>query len=610
MMIIDDGSSSSKNGDDDQSSSSSSSSSGSEEGWMFLLGGISTELMASTTDWETTTTKEEIEIENENESSGSCHSDDKKSTSTSDNTKTTTYDDNDNKYISYHNNNDDEKIFKRAFKLSTTARSQIIKPPVKIYNNYADEGGNILIATKYIPRGETIFTEKAFIGIQVPVPFVVVDDDVDVDVDDEQQGGGRSRSISSSSSPSPSSSSSKEIVIESLYKVRACQNCFKSLEPASCLLSTKDNLPLSELWPIPEYDDNYNNDNKDKDNNNGSVYSIIELNSECNNNNNNNNKAMMVLHNKSRRVTCQKCNTIFCNRYCAQSYLHTMGSCCRYKRAIEGLIMVHHYHNNNIVNSSCYEDDGNTDDGDDDDDDDDDDDEDNSIHKYDEEEKGEHDVPTTVSVGVDIDPVIILATRMFIAQVQQYRNNSYNTENSNSNNTSSSSSSSLFDSLCGEVDDIHSFSLDTCSGVSDEDTLVMLSFQKEYEIITNAIELTQLERSMTMNNNDDDDNNESLLLLFSIQSFYKIISIAQRNSISLSTQSPFRTYYQEMIRKSGGRGSDRQQSIVSNIATILGSNDGKLTRNMDKIVEEKVRYVKKKKLLLWNTRESISNQIL
>jgi hypothetical protein len=198
---------------------------------------------------------------------------------------------------------------------------------------------------------------------------------------------------------------------------------------------------------------------------------------------------------------------------------------------------------------------------------------------------------------------------MFIAQVQKYRNNSYNNkDNNNSNNastslssSSSSSSSSLFGSLCGEVDDIHSFSLDTCSVVSspsltdtDGKKLVVLPFQKEYEIITNAIELTQLERSMTMMNNssDDDDsnNNESLLLLFSLQSFYKIISIAQRNSISLSTQSPFRTYYQEMIRKSGGRGSDRQQQIVSNIATILGSNDGQLTRNMDKIVEEKVHY--------------------
>ena len=295
------------------------------------------------------------------------------------------------------------------------------------------------------------------------------------------------------------------------------------------------------------------------------------------------------------------------------------------------MIIAHHHHhnnnNNNIVNSSSssYEDDRNTDDDGDDDDDDNDDNDDDPIHKYNEEEKGEHDVHTTVSIGVEIDPVIILATRMFIAQVQQYRNtNSYNTEHNNNSNTTSSLSlsllsSSLFDSLCGEVDDIHSFSLDTCSEVSDEEKLVVLPFQKEYEIITNAIELTHQERSImtTMNNsNDNDDSNDKslLLLLFSLQSFYKIISIAQRNSISLSTQSPFRTYYQEMIRKSGGRGSDRQQNIVSKIATILGSNDGKLTRNMDKIVEEKVRYVKKKKLLLllllWNTRESIPSQIL
>ena len=77
--------------------------------------------------------------------------------------------------------------------------------------------------------------------------------------------------------------------------------------------------------------------------------------------------------------------------------------------------------------------------------------------------------------------------------------------------------------------------------------------------------------------------------------FHKIAAMAQRNAISLTTASPFRTYYQAMIRNTGGRGSARQQQVASEVAKVLGSENGTLSRDMDRIVEKKVRLL----LYLW-----------
>jgi len=393
----------------------------------------------------------------------------------------------------------------------------------------------------------------------------------------------------------------------SLYKVRACQNCFKSLEPASCL--SKD-LPLSELWSVVEYDD-YDVDNDidtDTDIDGVPLYSVIEINLECNTRNQqqqrtnyeNENDAdhttmmskTMILHNKSRRVTCRECITTFCNRYCAQSYLQTMGSCCRYTRVISGLV-------NHMIIVTNHNNDHHHDHDDSD-----------LIHKNnddnEEEEKEEHTTSTSAASVVvavaDIDPVIILAARMFVAQVQFYRTNKSSSNNNtgdcdddNINKTSSFLSLSLFGNLCGEANDIQSLSLGDDDGggggvssssssiIDEKKEFVVPPLQQIYEIIANIIDLTQTERR----NNNDNDNDNLLLSSCSLQQFYKILAIAQKNSISVTTQSPFRMYYQEMIRKCGGRGTDRQQQIVTKIATILGSHNGKLTRNMDRIVEEK-----------------------
>jgi len=147
---------------------------------------------------------------------------------------------------------------------------------------------------------------------------------------------------------------------------------------------------------------------------------------------------------------------------------------------------------------------------------------------------------------------------MFIAQVQSYRNGNL---------------TFLFAGLCGEENDIHSLRL----GSVDVDEITTtntgnFTLTKEYGVIADAIKLNESER-----------NNDNLLL----HEFHKIAAMAQRNAISLTTASPFRTYYQAMIRNTGGRGSARQQQVASEVAKVLGSENGTLSRDMDRIVEKK-----------------------
>jgi hypothetical protein len=334
-----------------------------------------------------------------------------------------------------------------------------------------------------------IFTEKALVGIQVP-----------------------------SSSPA----------IGDLYTVRACQNCFQSLEPASCLSS--GGLPLLELWPVQEYDGGGSTSESQE--------CIIAADDDSNE------EASLRLHSKSGRVTCPDCGAIFCNRYCAKHHLNTIGDCCGYTKAIEGLVNV-------VVSSEKAR----------------------LSHISGDNDNDEGNICESL---IEINPTLILAARMFIAQVRSHCRNE-----SSGDPFDHPATDSLFHGLCGDADDVRALGFEPCSILSnDEDTGEPnnpLPLQREYEAVANAIGLTESELKSDWR--------------FSLRQFQKLVAIAQRNSISLMTGSPFRTYYQAMIRKTGGRGSERQQKVVSDMARLLGSKTGKLTRDMDRLVENKVRSI-------------------
>ncbi|CAB9528416.1 SET and MYND domain-containing protein 5 [Seminavis robusta] len=321
---------------------------------------------------------------------------------------------------------------------------RIEAPPVVVVDFGVDRGRG-LVASWGIAKGEVIFTEKALVGAQVP-------------------------------DGCPSSSTSRCTG----YKVRACQQCFRSLEPGSCLVpnghdstptTTCSSIPLPHLWPVMEY-------SSDK---------TVSL------------EDHLVEDTISRQVTCTNCHIWFCTRWCAKSYQETTGNCCQSTQAVASAIKA----------LACG-------DGDDDD-----------------NQDGRH-----------IDPVYALTTRMFAMQQQQ-----------------STNGQSLFDDLCGDANDITALQLgDYCPHT------YTFSLAKGYDPVCQALALQ--ERS-------------------SLEEFHRLAAVAQRNGILVTTKSPFREYYGAVLRNTGGRGSTRQQQVVSEIAQILGAPDGKLTREMDDIVEEK-----------------------
>lgn len=203
----------------------------------------------------------------------------------------------------------------RAFSISSNGN--ISKPPVSIVDmSNINNRGFSLIANRNIRRGELIYTERATEACQMPAP-------------------------------------------EGLYRVRGCQYCFRSLEPASsilCMDSACKEIPMAEYWPIPEYQiasslTNINGERRDCD--------------HC------------YLDSKTGRVHCRDCQSLFCSKQCFDNLNKKMGSCCQCAGAIKAAIHA----------TSCSEE---------------------------ADEKDRHSV-------INVEPSIVLAARAFCAEVQKHR---------------------------------------------------------------------------------------------------------------------------------------------------------------------------------------------
>jgi CxxC motif-containing protein len=159
-------------------------------------------------------------------------------------------------------------IFSMAYKFTVDGR---IQPPavsvVEILNK-----GNALVATRDIRRGEIIFTERAAAAIQL---------DSRNDVDSERK-----------------------------TPVRACQNCYRSLEPASSSISSQEqstSLPLSELWPVCEYE----------------VEDFETI------------PGTTLSKDKQGRIACRICKSMFCSISCNNAFLDRFGCCCIYDQTMK-----------------------------------------------------------------------------------------------------------------------------------------------------------------------------------------------------------------------------------------------------------------------------------
>jgi hypothetical protein len=81
--------------------------------------------------------------------------------------------------------------------------------------------------------------------------------------------------------------------------------------------------------------------------------------------------------------------------------------------------------------------------------------------------------------------------------------------------------------------------------------------------------------------------------VLSLEFFHRLAAISARNGFAVTPQSSFRAYHAALLRAAGGRGTDCHNEIMRQVAMALGSKDGALSRDMDRQVEEKVRYIEK-----------------
>lgn len=172
----------------------------------------------------------------------------------------------------------DAPWFSLAYKCSGTSNyGRVERPFVRVVDLSAEGRGNALIATQRIAAGDVIYTERAAVATQLP-----------------QQ--------------------------TNASVVRACQHCFRSLEPiASCQMSIESSLPMAYLWPVPDIE-------FDQESTAGDFKGLQ-----------NEEKQRKVRRDKCGRVQCRVCQSWFCCEQCHGSFEFQHGSCCLMKSAMRDI---------------------------------------------------------------------------------------------------------------------------------------------------------------------------------------------------------------------------------------------------------------------------------
>ena len=381
-------------------------------------------------------------------------------------------------------------------------------------NTVANQG---LVAVTPIRKGQVVFTERAMIATQIPVACSIC-------------------------TPISISSSRGQ-----LYRIKACQYCFRSLEPASSIANTSgDTLPLAHLWPIAEY--RLEELSHDSNSSYASPANIPDR----------------KLHSNSFQLVtdiypCPCCQALFCSYTCARQARRQMFSCCSITRSIQAVL--HQLYCLGQNESNCM---------------------------------------------TMVEPTLVLATKMFCHATQQYRVH-YNNRVHSIDEIQSPNGGALdpwqdpYLHFCGEAHDIHAFpSLDSwvstptsglSSGTSSRSTSSTSSDTTIIDYInpsTNVLHETYVSLCSALDITPEEGN-----FPLTVNLFHRYISVAQRNGFNLATQSPFTPYYHSLVRMSnkdvGGMvPTHRHQDIMQQLAFCLGSKDGKLDRTMDSIMDEKV----------------------
>jgi hypothetical protein len=165
-------------------------------------------------------------------------------------------------------------------------------------------------------------------------------------------------------------------------------------------------------------------------------------------------------------------------------------------------------------------------------------------------------LPTIKNSDRQVQSAVALAVCMFGMSLHHYRR-------------TGSCDGTALDGLCGDAKDIAELEL----GMAEQDSegRETCSLKPVYTRLIELFDMTDKEQSVR-----------------SLQDLHEMASKAARNGVGIRTQSPFKTYYASLLRQAGGRGSDKHEQLMVEVANALGSDDGNLERGMDRVVEERV----------------------
>ena len=405
--------------------------------------------------------------------------------------------------------------------------------------------GYALVAQYPISRGQIIYTEKALESAQIPM----YDEDI-MHTNDETK-----------HKTSDILENSKEPCIS--YEIKGCQHCFRSMEPASslCTQSVTHNvtihddkrnesenenakehkafdLPMTHLWPVPEY-----------------TMAQSKTKSQ---------KESLKTHSNTFGIICSDCGAIFCSRTCHEAHNKRMGNCCTCTNAILDVYNVSKGKKSNKSTSNF-----------------------NTEDRLDEN--------TDV-----VNPVFILAARIFCSAVHNHRkqylsnsefNNQFNEQYGNQVDIKMDEGSYPFFHMCGDESDISKLELGI-RRITYRNDFYQVNEKKQdggnhvphesnyftmehvyLSLVNNVFALTKMEQKY-----------------FSLSYFHKLVATIARNAIGVTTQSPFKAYYSALLRNCpGGRGSKQHLANMKQVALTLGAKDGKLNKQMDRDIENRVR---------------------
>lgn len=152
---------------------------------------------------------------------------------------------------------------------------------------------------------------------------------------------------------------------------------------------------------------------------------------------------------------------------------------------------------------------------------------------------------------VSVQAPVALASRLFCHCLQHFRANHGNL------------TGHFLEGFCGDATDLNALEL----GVLGDDERYTL--EPLYNQLVSILSISKEEEAK-----------------FSVNFFHKVAAQAGRNGFGLLTQSPFKSYYASLLRKSMNRESPDHQENMKQLARALGRE--KLERGMDRDIEEKV----------------------